>query len=150
MNGEKNKMTSINKTAKFSKNKISATAIILLLIVSMAGALVFVPSANAANAYPTVVTMHYSYVYCSVASNIIGVGQDQIFAYWTADMPPDTGETDGVLPGAFNRATWSGVSFNVTTPSGVTTNLPVPQGQQDSIGGGYLLYSPTEVGHIHC
>ena len=72
--------------------------------------------------------MHYSYVYCSVASNVIGVGQDQIFAYWTADMPPDTGETDAVLSGAFGRAMWSGVSFNLTTPSGVTTNIPVPSG----------------------
>ena len=41
-------MTSINRTAKLSKNKISATAIILLLIASMAGALAFAPSANAA------------------------------------------------------------------------------------------------------
>ncbi len=135
-------MTSKNQTAIISKNKISATAIILLLIASMAGALVFVPSASAANAYPTVVTLHYSYVYCSVASNVIGVGQDQIFAYWTADMPPDTGETDAVLPGAFGRAMWTGVSFNLTTPSGVTTNIPVPSKQQDSIGGGYFIYSP--------
>jgi outer membrane protein assembly factor BamB len=139
-------MTSINKTTKFSKDKISATSIILLLIASMAGALVFVPSANAAQAIPTNVINHYSYVYCSVASNVIGVGQDQIFAYWTADIPPDTGETELIIPGAFNRAIWTGVSFTVTTPSGVTSNLPVPSGQQDSIGGGYLLYSPTEIG----
>jgi len=92
MNGEKNKMTSINRTAKFSKNKISATAIILLLIASMAGTLVFVPTASADTAYETRVTLHYSYMYCSVASNLIGIGQDQIFAYWTADMPPDTGK----------------------------------------------------------
>jgi hypothetical protein len=64
-------------------------------------------------------------------------------------MPPDTGETDAVLPGAFGRAMWTGVSFNLTTPSGVTTNIPVPSGQQDSIGGGYFIYSPTEVGTYH-
>ena len=45
-------MTSINKTAKLSKNKISATVIILLLIASMAGALVFVPSVDAAHRLP--------------------------------------------------------------------------------------------------
>ena len=45
-------MTSKNKTAIISKNKISATAIILLLIASMAGALVFVPSASAAQRIP--------------------------------------------------------------------------------------------------
>jgi hypothetical protein len=81
-----------------------------------------------------------------VASNVIGIGQDQIFAYWTADMPPDTGETEALIPGAFGRAVWTGVSFNVTTPSGVTTNIPMPHGKQDSIGGGFYIFSPTEVG----
>ncbi len=139
-------MTSINKTAKLSKNKISATVIILLLIASMAGALAFAPTVDAAQAYPTNVITHTSYVYCSVSSNLIGVGQDEVFAYWTADIPPDTGETELITAGAFNRAVWSGVSFNITTPSGVTTNVPVAVGQQDSIGGGYMIYSPTEVG----
>ncbi len=139
-------MTSINNTAKISKNKISATAIILLLIVSMAGALAFAPTVDAAQAYPTNVITHHTYMYCSVASNLLGVGQEQVIAYWTADIPPDTGETELIIQGAFNRAVWSGVSFNITTPSGVTTNVPIAQGQQDSIGGGYMIYSPTEVG----
>ncbi len=139
-------MTSINKTEIFSKNKILATAIILLLIVSMAGALTFAPLANAAQAIPTNVVMHTTYLYCSVASSLLGVGQDQVIAYWTADIPPDTGETDGIIEGAFNRAVWTDVSLNITTPSGVTTNVPIPMGQQDSIGGGYIMYAPTEVG----
>ena len=114
-------MEYINKTAKFSKNKVSATTIILLLLISMAGSLVFAPTVSAEQAFLS--NNHFSYVYCSVARNVYGIGQDQIFAYWTADIPPDTGETEGIIPGSFNRATWTGASFNITTPSGVTTNI---------------------------
>ncbi len=127
---------------KFAKNKTTATAITILLLVSMASALAFAPSANALG--PTVVNTYMSYMYCSVGSSVVGVGQQIILVYWTADIPPDIGETDGIIQSYLNRASWSGVSFNITDPDGITTNHPLPL--SDSVGGGYLSYTPTKVG----
>ncbi|MCW4029684.1 MAG: PQQ-like beta-propeller repeat protein [Candidatus Bathyarchaeota archaeon] len=129
-----------NESRKLFNAKTTATVISLLLFVSVAAAII--PSASAA----TYTVSHTSYVYCSVSSSLIGVGQDQLLVYWTADMPPDTGETEGVISGAFNRATWSGVSFNVTAPDGTSTIYDVPTNQQDSIGGGYVMFAPDQVG----
>jgi hypothetical protein len=124
---------------KIGRNKIIATAIVLLLSLSI------VASFSPANGSTTTI-MHTSYTYCSVGNSVIGLGQDQILVFWTADIPPDIGETEGIIAGAFNRAGWIGVSFNVTSPSGTTTNIPIALGQTDSIGGGYIVYSPTELG----
>jgi uncharacterized membrane protein YkgB len=135
-------LTNKSKTAKFSRNKITATAIAMLLMLFMASALAFTPSADALLA--PVVTEHTSFMYCSVGSNLVGVGQQIILVYWTADIPPDIGETDGIVSSYLNRASWSGVSFNVTDPDGITTNYLV--GESDSVGGGYLSYTPEKVG----
>ncbi|MCW4028488.1 MAG: PQQ-binding-like beta-propeller repeat protein [Candidatus Bathyarchaeota archaeon] len=129
------------KPLKFSNNKTLATAIILLLTLSLVAA-VAIQTANA----DTQVITHKTYLYSSVASSILGVGQDQVLVYWTADMPPDTGEIEGVIAGAFNRAAWRGVSFNVTAPDGTSTIINVPDNQQDSIGGGYIMFAPDQVG----
>jgi hypothetical protein len=131
-------MSFTKKTAKFSRNKITATAIALLLMLSMTASLVLLPPANAA------VRSHFSYMYVSTGSNVVGVGQQVLLVYWTADIPPDIGEISGAVSGNLNRASWSGCSFNVTTPEGVTTNYPM--GQSDPVGGGYMLYTPTTVG----
>jgi hypothetical protein len=121
------------------KSKTCTIALLFMLLI--AGAVAFSPTGAVTN-----VINHKSYVYCSVASSVLGVGQDQVLVYWTADIPPDIGETDGVVPGAFNRATWTGVTFNITTPSGESTLLSVAAGQSDSVGGGYLVYTPTVTG----
>jgi hypothetical protein len=129
-----------NRMSKSAKNKITATAITLLLTLSIAAA--FVPSANAL--YPTLVTNHFSYVYCSVGGDVVGVGQSILLVQWTADIPPDVGEIDGLVPSPEHRDSWSGLSFNVTDPDGITTNIPI--GISDPVGGGYHLYTPTKVG----
>src|SRR5665647_975224 len=129
-----------NKFSKSAKNKITATAITLLLTLSIAAA--FVPSANAL--YPTLVTNHFSYIYCSVGGDVVGTGQQLLLVYWTADIPPDVGEIDGLVPSPEHRDSFSGVSFNVTDPDGITTNIPLPL--SDPVGGGYYLYTPTKVG----
>ncbi|MCW4028017.1 MAG: hypothetical protein NWE92_00005, partial [Candidatus Bathyarchaeota archaeon] len=66
--------------------KLTATVISMLLLLSIAAATL--PYASAA----TYTVTHTSYIYCSVSSSVIGVAQDQLLVYWTADMPPDTGE----------------------------------------------------------
>jgi outer membrane protein assembly factor BamB len=124
-------------------SKSTATAIALLLMLSIAAIIAILPSTAAAQ---DVVIYHTTYMYCSVSSSVIGVGQDQLLVYWTADIPPDTGETEGVISGAYNRATWRDVTFNVTAPDGNSTIINVPDVQQDSIGGGYVTYVPDQTG----
>jgi hypothetical protein len=124
------------KTAKFSRNKITATAIALLLMLSITGSFVLLPPVNAA------ITYHTSYIYVEVAPNLVGVGQQVLLVLWPADLPPDIGEQAGLVPGG--RAAYYGESFNVTTPDGTTTNYPL--GKSDPVGGGYYTYTPTEVG----
>ncbi|MCW4030704.1 MAG: PQQ-like beta-propeller repeat protein [Candidatus Bathyarchaeota archaeon] len=126
-----------------SKNQTFA-ALTLLLLLSASAVMAFSPLVTGAISTNTV--SHTTYLFCSVSSSLIGVGQDQLLVYWTADMPPDTGETEGVISGAFNRATWSGVKFNVTAPDGTSTIYDVPNNQQDSIGGGYVMFAPDQVG----
>jgi hypothetical protein len=140
---KKQMISSINKTAFFS-NKITATAIALLLLLSMITAIGLLSPASALAPNSPVVTQWHSFVYCSVGSNVVGKGQQILLVTWTADIPPDVGETDGLIPSVFNRASWSGMSFNVTDPDGITTNIPL--GPSDSVGGGYAAYTPTKVG----
>jgi hypothetical protein len=118
-----------------------ATSITIILLLSMAGALAFAP-ANALN--PTVVTTHYSFTYVSVGSNVVGVGQSILLVLWTADMPPDIGETNAIIASSENRAAWTGQQFNITDPDGITTTVTL--GPSDPVGGGYHLYTPTKVG----
>ena len=151
---ERTKMINLNtnKTAKFSTTKITAAAIAIFLIAIMAGSLACVPKANAA--LPIVVAYHssFSYVAASPAPPaVIGIGQTELLVLWTADIPPDIGETQGIAPSsayiggpAEYRAFWFGQSFNVTDPNGVTTNFPI--GGSDPVGGGYIEYTPTMVG----
>jgi hypothetical protein len=129
-------------TQKISK-KIAAATIAALMILALAGELAFT---NAATAYNPTTVYHTSYVYCSVSSSVLGLGQYQLLTYWTADMPPDTGETEGLINGAFNRAMWTGVTFTVTAPDNTSTTVTMPSSQQDSIGGGYTVYTPTQTG----
>ncbi len=135
----------ISCSTKFSRNKITATAIALLLMLSMITAIGLLSPASALNpTTPILVTEHFSFVYCSVGSNVVGKGQQILLVTWTADIPPDVGETDGLITAPLNRAYWAGMSFNVTDPNGVTTNYPI--GLSDPVGGGYVAYTPTTVG----
>ncbi len=123
--------------------KTCAATIALLLMFSIASTILLT---SAEDAYSTLVVNHKTFMYCSVGSSLLGLGQNQILVYWTADLPPDVGETDGVISGAFNRASWKDVSFNVTSPNGESTIIAIPLGQSDSVGGGYALYQPAETG----
>ena len=51
------------------------------------------PTANAA------VTFYTEYVYVAVSPNPVGVNQQVLLVLWTADLPPDIGETAGLVPG---------------------------------------------------
>ena len=133
-----------NKISKSARNKITATTITMLLMLSMAGALAFIPPTSALAPNSPNISRYFEYSYCSVGSNVVGVGQQILLVLWTADIPPDVGEIDGLIQTPEHRDSWYGQQFNVTDPNGVTTTITL--GYSDPVGGGYSLYTPTVVG----
>jgi len=118
-----------------SKNK-SAVAIALFMVLTVAASLItFLPTASAADFY------YYSYVYCSVSPDVIGVNQEVLFTMWTADMPPDIGE---IVTAAGERAGWENVGFYVTDPEGNTETITIAE--TDPVGGAWVLYTPDQLG----
>ena len=61
---------------------------------------------------------------------------------WTADIPPDIGEQDGLIPGG--RAAWYDITIEVTNPDGTTQTLTLAR--TDPVGSGYINYVPDQVG----
>jgi hypothetical protein len=97
----------------------------------------FLPTAIAADNYYT------SYVYAAVSpADWVGVGQDVVLQYWTADMPPDVGEIAAAEGG--ERAAWYNVGFYVTDPEGNTETITIAK--TDPVGGTYSIYTPDQVG----
>ncbi len=73
-----------NKTAKFSRTKITSIAIALLLIFSMTASLMFLPSVNAHNPPQNIPT----WTYVSTSPQTIGVGQQALLVVWQNFIPP--------------------------------------------------------------
>jgi hypothetical protein len=122
---------------KISRNKAKVTAVIFVLVLTIAISLItFLPTVNAA------VTNYTSYVYCSVGNSVIGVGQQVLLVMWTADIPPDIGEIAGTVPGG--RAAWYNVGFYVTDPEGNKETITIAK--SDPVGGGYVNYTPDKIG----
>jgi len=117
------------------QTKKKTTLIALFLIFSMA-AIAVMPDLQSANG----TVYYYSYIYCTVSNSIIGRGQTQLIVTWTAEMPPDIGETAT----AQGRAAWYDLTVTVTDPNGVNTTLTIDK--TDPIGGGYVTYTPELVG----
>jgi hypothetical protein len=117
-----------------NKNK-TAIAIALFLTLTIAATLITLPTVKAAETY------YYSYVYCAVSPDVIGVNQQVIFQYWTADMPPDVGE---IVTAAGERAAWYNVGWYVTDPEGNTETIPIDV--TDPVGGGWVNYTPDQLG----
>jgi hypothetical protein len=123
---------------KIAKNKTIATAIALILMLSMIGSLVSLPQVNAA------VTTYNSYVYVSAAPKVVGVDQSVLIVAWTADLPPDIGETAGTVASPSGRAGWYGVQINLTKPNGESVLLDMSH--SDPVGANYISYIPETVG----
>jgi hypothetical protein len=113
-----------------NKQKISTIAIVLTLtITSIFAALPIVLAHDPAWEVPT-------WCYISVASpNPIGVNQEIVIVFWINAVPP-------TAHGAYGDR-WT-FNAKITTPSGSTTTIgPFTS---DPVGGGWALYTPTEVG----
>ena len=75
---------------------------------------------------------------------VVGVGQSILLVAWTADIPPDIGETAGTVPSPNGRAGWNGMQINLTKPNGESVLLDMPH--SDPVGANYISYVPEAVG----
>jgi hypothetical protein len=126
----------------FRKNriKIATTTLLLMLTITIS---MFAISAVDAQTVP--VTNTRSYIYVGVSPNIVGVGQQVIVVTWTADMPPDVGETAGTIASPNGRAAWNNPTIvTVTKPDGTNETLSMPR--TDPVGATWTTYVPETVG----
>jgi hypothetical protein len=72
------------------------------------------------------------------------VGKQMFISYWTQEIPPDIGEIAGTVESPTQRAGWYNISLIITKPDGTTETIDMPY--SDPVGGGYLLYTPTQIG----
>ncbi len=121
-------------TAK--KTKSSLLALIMLLTIT---AMLF-----ASTVVDAAVTTYNSYVYVASSPHVVGVGQTKLIVAWTADIPPDIGETAGTVASPNGRAGWNGMQINLTKPNGESVLLDMPH--SDPVGANYISYIPETAG----
>jgi len=124
---------------QIAKGKTAASLIALFLTLTIAVSIVAV--------MPTVaqtVESWRSFIYVATSPPVIGVGQQVLLFTWTADMPPDIGESTGDVISPTGRAGWYDMSLTVTKPDNTTETIDLPY--TDSIGGTFYAYTPTAVG----
>jgi len=114
------------------KKQSKLSAITFVLILTLAAMFVMLPIVSAHDPAWEVPT----YCYLSVASpNPIGVNQEIITVFWINAIPPTA------LGAAGDR--WK-FNVEITTPSGTTETIgPFTS---DPVGGGWAVYTPTQVG----
>ena len=121
----------IDKTLKFSRNKIIATTIAIFLISIMTSSVVLMPVATA-HTPPINIQV---WIYCSVGNRVLGVGQSTIIVFWCNEIPPGA-------QGEYGDR-WT---YTVTAMKPDGTNDTLGPFTSDPVGGSYTEYTPTEVG----
>lgn len=113
-----------------SKSKLSVIVFVLILtLIATFVTLPFVAAHDPGWEVPT-------YAYISLASpNPIGVNQDIVIVFWINAVPP-------TAVGAYGDR-WT-FNVEITTPSG--TKETIGPFTSDPVGGGWAIYTPTEVG----
>jgi len=113
------------------KKKTKTSTIALVLMLTFAATFVALPIVSAHDPPWDVPVV----VYAVVRPDPIGVGQEALIIFWPNIYPP-------TAVGAYgDRYTWT---VEITTPSGSKTTLgPFTS---DPVGGGWALYTPSEVG----
>ena len=86
-----------------------------------------------------------SFVYVGASPNPVGVGQDTVIVSWTADMPPDTGETTGAVSSPTGRAGWYDMYVQIIKPDGTNETLNFPY--SDPVGAVWISWTPTVAGN---
>ncbi len=119
------------KTMKTQKNK-TLVSIALILILTMATSVMFMPTANAHTPPWEIKT----FAYVTLAPDTVGVGQQMLAYMWLQVVPP-------TAEGAYGDR-WQGYTITVTKPDGATETLgPFTS---DPIGFSSTSYTPTQVG----
>ena len=112
------------------KSKIATIALILLLTFS--ATILAMPIVSAHDPPQEVPT----FAYLSVEPNPIGVGQTATIIFWIDKLPATAAGTGG------DR--WQDITIEVTAPDGNKETIgPLTS---DPIGGGWVLYTPDQVG----
>jgi hypothetical protein len=129
------------KKMKTNKNKSKLSMIALFLTITMIASTIFavspLASAQTVQKYPT-------FLYAAVAPNPVGVGQPVTVVTWTAELPPDIGETTGVVASPTGRAGWIGMTLTVTKPDNTTQTIALPF--TDPVGTTYYILTPDQLG----
>ena len=125
------------KTIK-NKSKLSMIALFLMLTIVASSVALFPVNAQ------TVSTIR-SFYYVGVSPSTVGVGQSVIVVTWTADMPPDVGETAGTVTSPTGRAGWnSPATVSIIKPDGTNDTLTMPR--TDPVGATWIEYVPETAG----
>ena len=116
---------------KKQTTKTKTASITLILMLTFSAAILALPIASAHDPGWEIPV----YTYVAVTNNPIGVGQNLVIVFWPNAYPP-------TAVGAYgDRWTWN---IEITKPSGgIDTLGPITS---DPVGGGWTLYTPTEVG----
>ena len=116
-------------------------ALLLMITIAISSVAIF-PQVNAA---APVVTTTRSFLYVGVSPNVVGVGQSVIIVTWTADLPPDVGETNGTVASPNGRTAWNApTTVSVMKPDGTNETLTMPR--TDPVGATWIEYTPTATG----
>ena len=90
-------------------NKKMSTLIAMFLTVTMIASSIFailpLASSQTVQYYP-------SFIFAAAAPNPVGIGQPITVVTWTAEMPPDIGETAGTVVSPSTRAGWYGITLD--------------------------------------
>src|SRR5665647_1269252 len=117
---------------KTTKNKSKLSLIALFLTLTMIASTIFaispIASAQTVQKYPT-------FLYAAAAPNPVGIGQPITVVTWTAEIPPDIGETTGAVVSPSGRAGWIGMTLTVTKPDNTTQTIALPY--TDPVGTTY-------------
>jgi outer membrane protein assembly factor BamB len=115
-----------------TKNKTMTISIAILLMISMVGSMMLIPSTNAHSPPWTIST----YAYIVVSPNPVGVGQTAYVNFWIDKVPPASIGSWGVM--------WHNFKVTVTDPSGQTKDLGTFS--SDAAGGAWTQFVPDQVG----
>ncbi len=122
----------MRKANLVSENKGKATAIILILMLTLTSSLMILPSTTAHLPEWTIPT----YAYIVVSPNPVGVGQTMFVVMWLHGAPPTA------VGDAGDR--WHDFRLQITKPNGDVENKgPFTS---DPTGSTYALYTPDQVG----
>ncbi|MCW4018756.1 MAG: PQQ-binding-like beta-propeller repeat protein [Candidatus Bathyarchaeota archaeon] len=116
------------------KNKMTAAVVALLLILSMASALVLLPSSTAYSPPWTIPTS----AYVTVTPNPIGVNQRCLIVVYTDRYSPTAGGAVGQV--------WEGFQLDITKPDGTTETIG-PWTCSSAVASDFVSYTPDQIGN---